>query len=348
MKRKLYILATIAIMVWVVSFSLSVTLGIILTLLGMCFIGSVIVFIYLNKLLMCTNWWKNQYNGTEQFVSNFGYRDNHIRNYDIINLGSTPARYAFFYENIKGQSWATGSQGQDMDFEILKYYHSYLKEGGIVIIPIMPFTAISSYIKTRDNYWGFSYFIKFYKILSYSQRHNIPDEVKHRFYLRFPLIYKPRAIIYLFHDQPIDNRFFISEQGMDHMELLQDAKHWINLWLEEFKLRDLNNVFDETWSDYYHEAIELNKQIVDFCIERGLKPVFMCVPMSKYLSDLFPEEVRKFLITDFVQACNDHNIPFYDYTLDSEFQDANLYFLKSASNLNGNLNCSKELEHYAS
>ena len=25
-----------------------------------------------------------------------------------------------------------------------------------------------------------------------------------------------------------------------------------------------------------------------------------------------------------------------------------IYFLKSASNLNGNLNCSKELEHYAS
>ena len=26
----------------------------------------------------------------------------------------------------------------------------------------------------------------------------------------------------------------------------------------------------------------------------------------------------------------------------------NLLYLKSASNLNGNLNCSKELEHYAS
>ena len=26
----------------------------------------------------------------------------------------------------------------------------------------------------------------------------------------------------------------------------------------------------------------------------------------------------------------------------------NIYNLKSASNLNGNLNCSKELEHYAS
>ena len=27
---------------------------------------------------------------------------------------------------------------------------------------------------------------------------------------------------------------------------------------------------------------------------------------------------------------------------------SNLFILKSASNLNGNLNCSKELEHYAS
>ena len=28
--------------------------------------------------------------------------------------------------------------------------------------------------------------------------------------------------------------------------------------------------------------------------------------------------------------------------------NGNFIFLKSASNLNGNLNCSKELEHYAS
>ena len=30
------------------------------------------------------------------------------------------------------------------------------------------------------------------------------------------------------------------------------------------------------------------------------------------------------------------------------FGNPNLFILKSASNLNGNLNCSKELEHYAS
>ena len=32
----------------------------------------------------------------------------------------------------------------------------------------------------------------------------------------------------------------------------------------------------------------------------------------------------------------------------AELKNMHLYILKSASNLNGNLNCSKELEHYAS
>ena len=39
----------------------------------------------------------------------------------------------------------------------------------------------------------------------------------------------------------------------------------------------------------------------------------------------------------------------YDLYLEKGlFSLGNLLILKSASNLNGNLNCSKELEHYAS
>ena len=42
---------------------------------------------------------------------------------------------------------------------------------------------------------------------------------------------------------------------------------------------------------------------------------------------------------------------FCDIIIDNKLyviMDIFVYFLKSASNLNGNLNCSKELEHYAS
>ena len=157
MNRKIKKLLPIAIVLWIASFFLSFTLGVLLAVIGLLLISAAVLFLLLNKMLKHTNWWRNQYLATEQFVSNAGYRDNIIRNYDIANLGSNPAHFAFFYEDVKGQSWATGSQGQDMDFEVLKYFHSYLREGGTVLIPIMPFTAISPFLKERPEYWGMAY-----------------------------------------------------------------------------------------------------------------------------------------------------------------------------------------------
>ena len=336
MRKKLYCLIILAVFVWIASFFVSFTLGIVLTILGILCISSISIFLIVNKLIKYTNWWKNQYLATNQFVSNAGYRDNIIRNYDVINLGSNPSHFAFFYQDVKGQSWATGSQGQDMDFEILKYFHSYIKEGGTVIIPIMPFTAISTYLKERPDYWGLSYYSKFAKIIDSAQLTKMPfSRLKLQLYLRFPLLFNPRAIIYLFHDCNPDNRYQLSEQLMMKMELQQDAENLIKGWKKEFRLQSLEEVMDSRWSKYYLEAIELNKQIVNYCFERGYKPVFVCAPMTKFLSDLFPQEARNYLIRDFVSKANDKNIPFLDYTLSEDFQDPNLYFNSFFLNMRG-------------
>ncbi len=116
MRRKLINVGSLAVLFCVVSFFVNFWVGIVLTLLVSIFALLFISFIALNKLIRHTNWWNNQFVGIRQFVSNAGYRDNIIRNYYIVNLGSNPARFAFFYEGIKGQSWATGSQGHDMDY----------------------------------------------------------------------------------------------------------------------------------------------------------------------------------------------------------------------------------------
>ena len=335
MRKKIKILFVIAVILWLASFSISFSLFIVLGIIGLFVFAAGVSFLIANKLIKKTNWWKNQYIACEQFVSNFGYRDNIQRNYDIVNLGSNPARFAFFYENVKGQSWATGSQGQDMDFEILKYFHSYLKNGGAVLIPIMPFTAISTYLKERKDYWGMEYYSKFYQILDLYQALQLPNAKKIARYLKMPLLYNKRAIRYLIKDSLPDDRFQISEQPMMKMELEEDAKKWINGWLTEFNLKRLEDCQGEKWSKYYREAIDLTKSMVDFCIERDLKPVFICVPMSHYLSDLFPTDVRKYLVLDFVKACNEHNIPFLDYTLDPDFQDVSLYFDSFFLNMRG-------------
>lgn len=335
MKRKLFKLFIVAVVVWIASAFVSILLFAVLGVIGVLIMASMACFLVANKLLKTTNWWKNQYLACQQFVSNYGYRDNIIRNYDIVNLGSNPAHFGFFYEDVKGQSWATGSQGQDMDFEILKYFHSYLRKGGTVLIPIMPFTAISPFLKERPDYWGMPYYSKFCKILDGYQGTNLPYGNNLHRYLKYPLLYNKRALRFLVKDTLPDTRYDITEQPMMKMELQQNATQWIKGWLSEFRLKSLADCTDGRWKKYYEDAVGLTRQMVDYCLERDLKPVFICVPMTKYLSDLFPADVRKYLVTDFVKACNEHNIPFLDYTLAPEFQDASLYFDSFFLNMRG-------------
>lgn len=335
MKKKLKIALPFCLIIWIASVAVSVWLFLLFTLIGLAIIVFGVCFLMANKLVKKTNWWKNQYLATEQFVSNSGYRDNIIRNYDIVNLGSNPAHFAFFYEDVKGQSWATGSQGQDMDFEVLKYFHSYLRAGGTVIIPIMPFTAISPYLKSQPNYWGLAYYSKFAKILDGAQTRVLPYGEKLLKYLKYPLLYNKKAVRYILRDVKPDTRYQITEQPLMRLDLEQNAKKWINGWLMEFNLRHLLDVKDERWTKYYDEAITLNKQMVDYCLERGLKPVFLCVPMTRHLSSLFPEEFSKFMVKVFVEKANERNIPFLDYTCDAQFQDDNLYFDSFFLNLRG-------------
>lgn len=317
------------------AFAIKTWLGALITIIVVIGSVSIVLFFVLNKLIRHTNWWNNQYVGITQFVSNAGYRDNIIRNYDIINLGSNPARFAFFYEGVKGQSWATGSQGSDMDFEILKYYHSYLKDGGTVLIPIMPFTAISPFLKERPDYWGVQYYSKFAQILDSSQVVKLPYYKEVQTYLQYPLLINKSSVLSLVLDNEPDTRYLVENQTMMTLELQQDASNWIKMWLKEFGLKDLNDVLASGWDKYYQEAIDINKQIVDFCLERNLKPVFVCVPMTKHLSDLFPASFWAHMVSGFVNIINEHNVPYLDYTYDDRFQDDSLYMNSYFLNMRG-------------
>lgn len=335
MRRKIKKLLPIVFVLWVLSFFLSVAIGVVLSIFGFLLLCAVAGFLVLNRLVKRTNWWKNQYLATTQFVSNTGYRNNIIRNYDIINLGSNPAHYAFFYEDVKGQSWATGSQGQDMDFEVLKYFHSYLRDGGTVLIPIMPFTAISPYLKECPEYWGIAYYSKFSKILDITQTFQLPYGGLLRKYLKYPLLYNWKAVRYLIADTQPDTHYKLSDQPMMKLELEQDATIWIKNWLTEFNLYSMNEILEDRWNKYYSEAMDLNIQMVDYCIERRLKPVFITIPMTTHLIKMFPENIWKYLVNDFVEKANIRKVPFLDYTFDDRFQDDSLYFNSFFLNLRG-------------
>lgn len=335
MKKKLKALAAIYILamigVFFVSWKISL-LMLVFLFLGFFFGGTLFC---LNKAYLKTNHWKNQFLFTKNFISNAGYRDNLGRNFDIVNLGSNPALNGFFYEKVRGANWATGSQGFPMDFEILKYYHSYVKEGGYVLIPIMPFSSISNYLETRPQYWSDSYYMKFAKILDYSQVRKLPNCRRVCLKMRFPIIFNPKLAIFVFHDVPTDSKLLINEQTMQATELEYDAKKWIKGWKTEFCVKEYKDFWSEKFKPYFESGVNILSEMIDYCLYRNLKPVLITIPMSSYLANEFTPEFRRKMIYDFVKASNKKNVRFLDYMFDDRFSNPDLFNGSFFLNLRG-------------
>jgi hypothetical protein len=289
----------------------------------------------LNKVVKETNWYKNIFIFTAQFVSNAGYRADLQRNYDIVNLGSNPARFAFFYESVIGQNWSTGTQGLVEDLEILKYYFSYIKKGGVVLMPIVPFTSISSYLKYKPAYTPVSYYSKFVKILDGYQARRLPLFKKAYYFTRYPLFIQPKALRYLIRDVEKDNRLYRSEQVMQPLELNNDANKWIGGWMKEFDIDNLTLPLNDRLKEAFDESVKNLRNLINFCVERDLRPVIIIPPVTKHLSSHFTAEIKEQYIYSFIHQANTENVLFLDYFVDERFQEPGYYFNSFFLNLRG-------------
>jgi hypothetical protein len=291
--------------------------------------------VYLNKIIKRMNWYKNIIIYTTPVVSNVGYRDNLQRNYEIVNLGSNPGRFAFFYEDVLGQNWSTGTQGLTEDLEIVKYYFSYIKKSGVILLPIVPFTSISPYLKYKPDYTPITYYAKYIKVLDWHQITQAPSYKKALRFIRYPLFFNLKYIRYLLKDTDKDNRLLISEQTMQPLELNADADKWINGWKKEFDIKDLSVPVTNVYKECIDESVKQLQQIITFCLERELKPVLIIPPVTKYLSEYFTPEVREQYIYSFIRQANTMDVQFLDYFSDERFQDSELYFNSFFLNLRG-------------
>lgn len=306
-------------------------------LAGVLVMASLLLALYaFNKFYKKTHHWRNKFAFQSRFMPFPSNSHGNERKYDIVNLGSNPAMFGFFYADAYGQNWATGSQGLPMDFEILKFYHSHIKEGGVVLIPIMPFTAISQYLKTKPAYWSDSYYMKFASILA-------PDKVSHlgntkknySHMLKYPVFYNPKLVRYILRDINEDRTLDISEQPMQVLELEQDAKKWISEWLKEFDVHSMEGFYGGKFHSFIEEGIGILREMIDFCLDNKLKPVLITLPMTAYLDGKFSEEFKQKLVKDFVSAANTKNVIFLDYWGKHILTDPSLYMNSFFFNLRG-------------
>ncbi|MDR1180532.1 MAG: hypothetical protein LBL13_00930 [Bacteroidales bacterium] len=323
----------LALIVLVITCFINFTLMVCLIVLGLTLLLFMLLFIAVNKLSKMTNWYRNQFIYTKQFVSNAGYRKDTQRNYEIVNLGSNPARFAFFYEDVLGQNWSTGTQGLDKDLEILKYFHSYVKKDGVVLLPIVAFSSLSGYLQFHKS--SLPYLAKFTSILDRHQIVTMPRGRAACIWMKFPLCRHWKAWGALIKDVQPDNRLNMSEQMMQPLELNMDALQWMDGWKKEFNIKNFNAPLTLELQEGRKISVKNLQNMIDFCIERGLKPVLILPPMSKYLSRLFTDKIRETYIYSFIREANVRNIPFLDYLDDERFSDPSLYFNSFFLNLRG-------------
>lgn len=272
-----------------------------------------------NKILISTDWYREGFwKGTTKFW-NISACD-----YEIVNLGSNSGKHSFCYEGlpVKGMNWAIGPQSLVHDYNLLKNYFSYLKEGGIVLIPLCPFSCLYSPYTKQSNF-------KYYPILHPATIIDFDEAERTRAYkikvnpFKEMPMYCVKSTL-----REILLKLYKKIKGQTIVDFEQDAKNWIALWKNQFKITDLSAPMLKHHKIERTDRAKTLKEIINFCQERSLRPFIILPPLHPSLSACLSPEFRKEYIYDFIKEATNDTSLLLDY-LDNKTISKNEYFLNS-------------------
>ena len=274
-----------------------------------------------------TNWYKSFFVDADHqiYPSNYWYREHGERNFDIVNLGSSSAKWAFDYTDtgIKGMNWAQQPQTLLEDFNLLRNFHSILRKGGYVLITIMPFTSLNKETGVLDA-------MKYLKIGSHSPIE--PEHIRKAYlYAEFPILMGKKAmkalVKYLLGFEKTVNNLSsqLDYNPMTLNELEQDAARWINGWKQQFGIADFDAPLTLKNEEDRKFRINLMRDLIDFCIERGYKPIYVIPPVTGHLSICYTLQFEETYIYSFLRDV-DRNVQVLDYSKNVNLVKDELFF----------------------
>jgi hypothetical protein len=275
----------------------------------------------LNFLYKKTNFYNEQFADAGKFLAL-----KEKQKFDVVNLGSNQPLFAFDYTGTKreGMNWAVSPNSFEYDFEILKQYHHYLKENAFVIIPVCPFQffAMFGHKEKFENY-------KYYGFLKPGAIHRYSSWVKLT-YRRCPVLSagKTLAKIFLKNRDPAAQRLKlkIEKNPMNDAGLKQDAVEMIQRWLAAFSLSQIDEIcLSDENRRYIEQNIEILSGMLDFCLDKGYRPVIMLLPVTPELYHLLSPSFLAEYVMNPIKKANKKDAPVLDYLNDERFISHDLY-----------------------
>ena len=274
----------------------------------------------LDSLVKKTNWYRNSIPNIENYPGDNWYRKHLDRNFDIINIGSTSGLFCFNYDGlgVKAFNWALKPQSMEYSFKVLKQYFSILKQNGIVLIPFCPFSGLSVTEK-----WAECANDKYFHILDRTLIDNYESVAKRRLH---PFRSMPRlSMKRLIKDVPLNDMYSYNIQCNTQDEFEKSAKCWINLWMKQFNISNLNNPVSAENVQGRKKRLEIVRNIILFCKERDLQPVIVIPPTHPSLNKYFTLEFCRNYIYSFIEELKINDIKVLDNLSSITFSN-NEYF----------------------
>ncbi len=275
------------------------------------------------ELLYRTNWYKSMFRDLnhETYPDNVWYREHDERNFDVVNLGSSGGKWAFDYAglNVKAMNWAQQPQTLLEDYNLLRHFHSILRQGGYVLITIMPFTGLNKKTELMDAMKYVKFGIHGEPIQPYMFK-------EAQRYANYPILFKKTAIkafikYFLGKDKQIGvhPETLLEYNPMKNDELERDAKRWIDGWKKQFGISDFDASLTKENVEGRAYRIKLMQTLIDFCTERGYKPVYVIPPVTEHLAKYYTPKFEETYIYGYLKEVN-REVLTLDYSKDKEFR----------------------------
>lgn len=275
----------------------------------------IILFLIINMLYKRTNHYKNTINQLQKYMKGIP------NNLEIVNTGSSYARYAFDYSYTSKIGFNFGLQSQSLsyDFRILKQYATNLKKGCVVLItlPNLIFGFLD-YEKDHNN-TKYYYFLNHKNIIGYSK-------FKYLTRIVFSVLSRKKNIFYIIKDEQKIDLYNHDRNAMSETQVYDEASLRVEGWKKQFKL---NNTIDIKFSNELEKMFEsttsLLNEMIEYCLNLDFKPTLIIPPCSSILNSLLSEQFIKKVLYENIEKANTKKIPVLDYLYDERFQDYKLY-----------------------
>lgn len=283
------------------------------------------MFLILNMLYKRTNHYKNTTNQLQKYFKGVP------NDLEIVNTGSSYARYAFDYSNktLNGFNFGLQPQSLSYDFRIINQYTTKLAKGCVVLItlPDLVFCFLDyNYDYNNTKYY---YFLEPKNIIGFSK-------LKYLIRIIFPILSNKKNILRIIKDEQPKDPYNQDKNLMTEAQISNDALSRVEGWKKEFNLKNTidNNIPDEL-EKIFDATISLVSEMIEYCLEHSFKPVILIPPTSSIINDLLSKEFMKKILYDNIEKANKRKVPILDYLYDERFQDYALYINSDMLNRNG-------------